>query len=105
MRRVVLAVLLVGCLCSPTLAQNKEDKDANNCHDQDAWTDWQERADRLAHDEEIQVLHALWMGLCFKVERGDIGFTEAERIFESARQTFIQQRREQNRGKKPPPTL
>jgi hypothetical protein len=41
------------------------------------------------------------MGLCFKVERGDLDFAEAVSIFESARQSLIQQRWKENQGKKP----
>jgi hypothetical protein len=100
MRRVVLAVLLVVCLNPPILAQ---DEDANNCHDPKAWADWQERVDKHPHDQELQVLHALWMGLCIKVEMGAISLTDAITIFEQARQGLIQQHREQNQGKKPPP--
>jgi hypothetical protein len=86
MRRAVLVVLLVLSLCPPTIAQEEE---GNNCHDPTAWKDWQERADQHLQDEELQVLHALWIGLCFKVERGDLGFDEAVSIFESARQSLI----------------
>lgn len=46
------------------------------------------------------MLHALWMGLCFKVEAGDIPLDEAISIFENARHTVIQQRQEENRAKK-----
>jgi hypothetical protein len=98
MRRVVCIVLLILSLCSPTLAQ---EDDGNNCHDPAAWMDWQERVDKHQQDQELQVLHALWMGLCFKVEKGDIGFDEAVSIFENARKTLIQQRREERQGKKP----
>ena len=98
MRRAVLVVLLVLSLCSPTLAQEEA---GNNCRDPAAWKDWQERVAKLPHDQELRVLHARWMGLCFKVERGDIGFDEAASIFENARNILIQQRREQSQDKKP----
>ncbi len=51
-------------------------------------------------DQEVQVLHTLWMGLCFKVETGDIPLDEAISIFENARHTLIQQRQEEDRAKK-----
>ena len=61
--------------------------------------------DKHSHDQELQVLYALWMGLCFKAERGDIDFEEAVSIFENARNTLIKQRREENQDKKPPAPL
>ncbi len=61
--------------------------------------------DEHPHDQDLQVLHALWMGLCFKVETGAISLADAISIFENARRTLIQQRREQSQGKKPPAPL
>ncbi len=102
MRRAVLVVLLVLYLCPPTLAQ---EEDSNNCHDPAAWTDWQERVDEHPHDQDLQVLHALWMGLCFKVETGAVPLADTISIFENARHGLIQKRREQSQGKKPPAPL
>jgi exonuclease VII small subunit len=62
--------------------------------------DWQERVNTHPDDQEVQVLHALWMGLCFKVETGDLALDDAITIFENARSTLIQQRQEENRAKK-----
>jgi hypothetical protein len=62
--------------------------------------DWQERVNTHPDDQEVQVLHALWMGLCFKVKTGDLALDDAITIFENARSTLIQQRQEENRAKK-----
>src|SRR5262249_22591757 len=67
MTRAMPAFLLVLWLFPPVFAQ---DDDSNNCHDPAARTDWQERVNTHPEDQEVQVLHALWMGLCFKVEAG-----------------------------------
>ncbi len=64
MKCSMLVFLLVVGLCLPTFAQ---EEDSNNCHDPEAWTDWQERVNTHPDDQELQVLHALWMGLCIKV--------------------------------------
>lgn len=101
MSRVVLPFLFTICLAVPAFAEDA----ANNCHDPAAWTDWQERVNTPPDDQEVQVLHALWMGLCFKVEAGAIPLADAITIFENARQTLIQKRREENQGKKPPAPL
>ena len=97
MSRVVVPVLFTICLVFPAFAEDA----ANNCHDPAAWTDWQERVNTHPDDQEVQVLHALWMGLCFKVEAGDIHLDEAISIFENARHTLMQQRQEEKGEKKP----
>lgn len=38
------------------------------------------------------MLHALRLGLCLKVERGDLTVDNATEIFEKARETLIQKR-------------
>ena len=88
---VVLRVLLL--LAPLTLVA--EEKDPNNCHDPSAWRDWEERTAKHPEDIELQTLHALWMGLCAKVEHGDMEFAQATEIFERARDALIQQRHEQ----------
>jgi|SRR5215813_2896413 len=102
MTRAVPAFLLVLCLFPPVFAQDDE---SNNCHDPAARTDWQERVNTHPEDQEVQVLHALWMGLCFKVEAGDIPLDDAISIFENARHTLIQQRQEAKRARKHPAPL
>jgi hypothetical protein len=72
-----------------------DEKEKNNCHDLSAWQDWEERTAKNPDDVELQTLHALWMGLCVKVEQGAIEFDQATVIFERARDALIQQRREQ----------
>jgi hypothetical protein len=98
----VLLCLLLLCFSCPAWAQDQE---TNNCHDPAAWTDWAACAAQHPHDTELQMLHALWMGLCFKVEKGDLLFEDAVRIFEHARETLIHNRQEQRDVKQPPAPL
>ena len=98
MRRLLSCCILL--LLAP-LTLLAEEQDPNNCHDPSAWRDWEERAAKHPDDIELQTLHALWMGLCMKVERGDIEFAHATGIFERAREALIQQRRKQ-RHEHPP---
>lgn len=84
------------------LALLADEKDPNNCHDPSAWSDWEERMTKNSEDIELQTLHALWMGLCAKVERGDLEFDQATSIFERARDVLIQQRREQRKEQQTP---
>jgi hypothetical protein len=96
MFRTVLLLFFMLCLAFPTLAAEAP----NNCHKQQAWADWQARISKHPEDKELQVLHALWLGLCVKVERGDLAFDEASAMFEQTRRTLIQQRQKENQAKK-----
>jgi hypothetical protein len=100
--RLIRALLLATLFSFPSQAQEKE---KNHCDDSAAWADWDARAQRHPEDQELQLLHALWMGLCFKVERGEIALGEAISIFEQARGTLMQKRREEHQQQKPPAPL
>ena len=50
--------------------------------------------ERSPNDMEVQALHALRIGLCAKVDRGEITLEQATEIFESAREAIIQKRKE-----------
>src|SRR5215510_7079151 len=95
MSRVVLPLLFITCLACPAFA----DEAPNNCHDPASWQDWNERVKRHPDDTELHTLHALWLGLCVKVERGDVSLDDAITIFEIARHTLIQKRQEETHGK------
>jgi hypothetical protein len=55
----------------------------------ESWKEWEELADKYPADNDVQILHALRLGLCIKVERGDITVKDATNIFEAARTTII----------------
>nr|AIJ02277.1 hypothetical protein [uncultured soil microorganism] len=101
MSHVIVLVLFTVCFASLTLA----DEAPNNCHDPASWQDWNDRVKQHPDDTELHTLHALWLGLCVKVERGDVSLDDAITIFENARSTLIQQRQDEKREKKPPAPL
>lgn len=43
----------------------------------------------LDDSDEIQALHALWMGLCLKVEAHALTENRANNIFENARESLL----------------
>ena len=94
MRRFLFCLFLVLV----PFSLHAEENDPNNCHDPSAWSHWEERTTQHPDDVELQTLHALWMGLCVKVERGAIAFDQATVIFERAREALIQQRRHQHKA-------
>jgi hypothetical protein len=97
----IVLVLFTVCFASFTFA----DEAPNNCHDPASWQDWNDRVKQHPDDKELHILHALWLGLCVKVERGDVSLDDAITIFENARSTLIQRRQEEKREKKPPAPL
>ena len=66
---------------------NLEEK--NYCNDPEANTEWEVLVLKYPADLQIHALHALRMGLCFKVSRGDIDLDQASEIFENMRLALI----------------
>ncbi len=66
---------------------NLEEK--NYCNDPEANTEWELLVLKYPADLQIHALHALRMGLCFKVSRGDIVLDQASEIFENMRLALI----------------
>ncbi len=61
----------------------------NYCNDQEANTEWEVLVLKYPADLQMHALHALRMGLCFKVNRGDIDLNQATEIFENMRLALI----------------
>ena len=64
-------------------------KEENYCKDMGSWKEWDELVAKYPNDMDIQTLHALRLGLCIKVQRGDITIEQATKIFESMRTAII----------------
>lgn len=66
-------------------------------------------SDRLRHrilgfrtypnDEDIQILHALRIGLCTKIERGSITFEQANDMFNRAHDMVIEKKKAEQKKK------
>jgi hypothetical protein len=72
----------------------------NYCHDKETWKKWDALIEKNPNDMETQALHALRIGLCAKVDKGQITLEKATEIFESAREAIIQKRKEDQTRKK-----
>jgi hypothetical protein len=64
-------------------------EERNYCNDPEANTEWEVLVSKYPADLQIHALHALRMGLCFKVYRGDIDLNQATEIFENMRLALI----------------
>lgn len=65
----------------------------NYCNDPNSWKEWDELVQKYPEDLDIQALHALRIGLCAKVERGDLTVDQATEIFERAREAIVDRKK------------
>jgi hypothetical protein len=87
--RVSIGLSLILVFCSLVYAESE-----NYCHDEKSWNEWDALVEKNPSDMEVQALHALRIGLCVKVDKGEITLEQATEIFESAREAIIQKRKE-----------
>ncbi len=58
-------------------------EEKNYCEDSDTNMQWETLVQEHPDDMEIHALHALRLGLCFKVDRGDLAVNQTTEIFEN----------------------
>ena len=63
------------------------------CSDPESWGEWEELVEKYPNDSDIQTLHALRIGLCLKVERGDLTVEQGTDIFEKARRAILEKKK------------
>ena len=92
MRRLLAATLILFSTCVWAA-------DQNYCHDPEAEAEWQVLIQKFPGDQDVHALHALRIGLCVKVDRGDLTVEQATAIFEKARKTLVELSREEEARK------
>lgn len=90
MKRMMLVCWLLGICMQPAGAGEKPE---NYCNDPSSWQQWESLCEKYPSDKNIQILHALRIGLCQKVKSGDLTIPQATDIFETARETVIQRKK------------
>jgi hypothetical protein len=63
------------------------------CSDPESWKEWYELIEKYPNDSDIQALHALRIGLCLKVDRGDLTVEQGTDIFEKARKAILEKKK------------
>ncbi len=81
-----ITILTLSILLFP-YTLNAEDQ--NYCENTDANMQWEALIQKHPTDMQIHALHALRLGLCFKVDRGDLTLNQATEIFENMRSALI----------------
>ncbi|MFC1533278.1 hypothetical protein ACFL7M_07950 [Thermodesulfobacteriota bacterium] len=87
MKHTIIFISLIFLIPLHSVAED------NYCLDQKSWKQWENLIEKAPGDMDIQALHALRLGLCAKVERGDITVQQATDIFESARDAIISKKK------------
>jgi len=87
-KMMFLSLFLIFAIFSVSFAESK-----NYCHDKESWKEWDALVEKNPNDSEVQALHALRIGLCVKVDRGEITLEKATEIFESAREAIVEKRK------------
>jgi len=65
----------------------------NYCQDHESWDEWEALVQKYPGDMDLHTLHALRIGLCAKVNRGDLTVEEATDIFERAREKILEKKK------------
>jgi hypothetical protein len=102
---VMVGVVLVLAGRVLTDASPPSEEPVNACHDAHSWQAWDALVARNPASQALHTLHALRLGLCLKVDRGELTVEDATVIFESARQALPTQLRDQRQSEKRPADL
>ncbi len=86
---LVLIILLSQAFMFDSYSAEQDGEDINYCTDKESWKEWDDLIVKYPDDEDITILHALRLGLCAKVSRGDISVRQATDIFEKARDIIM----------------
>jgi len=88
--RIFLIVTVFFCIsCGSELVGATE----NYCKDPESWKQWDVLIQKYPDDLDIHALHALRLGLCAKIERGDITVADSITIFENAREAILEKKK------------
>lgn len=88
MKTIITALLFVIFSISITVA---DEYNTNYCLDPDELYKWNQLLNNNPDSEPIAAIHALWIGLCVKVEMRQLTTTQANLIFERFRAALIEQ--------------
>jgi hypothetical protein len=87
MKTLLLILILLFTL--PLQAQ-----ETNYCHDPESWKEWDALVEKYPGNMDIQMLHAVRIGLCKKIEDGSISFETASDAFNELHETVYKRAQE-----------
>ena len=91
MKKLII-VLIIIVFTVPGFAQ-----DENYCNDKESWKEWDILVQKYPHDMDVQMLHAVRIGFCKKIEEGSISFEMARDIFNQLHESVFKKSKVQHR--------
>jgi hypothetical protein len=73
----------------PLCVAATDEYDTTWCHEHSEHMKWEMLVQENPDNDGIQALHALWLGLCVKVDARQITTSKANEIFNSSRAAFL----------------
>mgnify|MGYP001043408556 CR=1 FL=1 len=95
MKALIIAGFIVISLTPALVLATEEPYDNRYCHDPDELQKWYSLVEKNPDSDQIAALHALWIGLCAKVEAKTLTTSRANQIFEDFRAALIKQIQQQ----------
>ena len=101
MWKPALISLLVFILVSLTPISIAFSEEKSFCQDPEDEAEWEELLQKKPGNRDLNVLHPLRIGLCEKIDRGQLTVREATIMFESARLAMVKdiKSRQEKQGK------
>ena len=94
-----MLVICLVLLMPLSVAASVDKYDSSYCKDPEETKKWASILEKNPGSDEVAALHALWIGLCVKVEARNLTTSRANQIFEDFRWGLIES--SQNRGSIP----
>lgn len=83
------SVILIICLLLPIFAGASDEYDNGYCKDPVELQKWANMLEKDPNSDALAAIHALWIGLCAKVEAHRLTTARANKIFEDFRSGLI----------------
>ena len=94
----VILMIVVICFIPSAVLSTEDPYDNRYCHDPDELQKWYSLVEKNPDSDQIAALHALWIGLCAKVEAKTLTTSRANQIFEDFRAALIKQIQQQQKS-------
>ena len=94
-----ILILVLALVLSYSLGFTEEP--VNHCLKKESWKEWDELVQKYPNNEDIQTLHPLRLGLCLKIEQGNITFEQANDIFNRAHDMVIEKKKADHKKGEP----
>jgi len=85
---IISSILLLSLSCSLYA------DDSTFCNEPETWENFESMAKKYPDDVPVQILHALRIGLCVKIDQNSISTTEAINLFNDMLDTVANKRGE-----------